>query len=378
MQKLLRLLLLLFLFGANAPAIAQSEAEKLDLPGDNLNLYAVLRLFQESKTLEAFERSLNSEQSEINNLDLNGDENIDYIRVSDNVNGDIHTITLKVAVSENEDQNIAVFFVEKKSDGKVLIQLVGDEDLYGKDYIIEPSNTETANPGYSGLETVRATQSNPVSVTSWSMVHYIFVPNYSAWHSPWRWNYYPSNWKPWRPHYWHYYYGYHYHWHKYYNARYRKWKYFRNPGWYGQYYGANFRSRSIIVRTKYNRGDYKSTYSRPASAREGSALFVKRNPKARSAGYRVPAFDKSGRPVIVKPAVPPRPVNKKPVNSTRPRPATTQPRPSRPSDRQETPRPVTRPATSRPAPNKGATRPSSRESVKPATPASSREPKKRD
>jgi len=53
-------------------AVAQAEDEKLDLPGDNLNLYAVLKLFQESETLEGFERKLNEEDSEINNLDLDG------------------------------------------------------------------------------------------------------------------------------------------------------------------------------------------------------------------------------------------------------------------------------------------------------------------
>ncbi|MCE7060888.1 hypothetical protein [Dyadobacter sp. CY343] len=352
MQKLLRFVLSLFLCGITAHLFAQSETEKLDLPGDNLNLYAVMKLFQESKTLEAFERSLNAQQAGINNLDLNGDEGTDYIRVSDKVSGDIHTITLKTAVSENEDQNIAVFFIEKKSDGKVLIQLVGDEDLYGKDYILEPNNTETANPGYTGLETVKSAQSNPVSVATWPMVRYVFSPGYSAWNSPWRWRYYPSYWKPWRPRYWHSYYGYHYHLHKSYNARYRKWKYFRNPAWYGQYYSANFRSRSIIVRTKSNRGDYKTTYSRPATAGEGSALFVKRNPKSRSVSYRVPAFDKNGRPVIVKQVEPARPA-KKPVKRKKPGHS-----------------------RKKPASTKGLTKPSSRESVKPATPASSREPKK--
>jgi len=52
--------------------MAQEQNDNyLGLPGDNLNLYAVMTLFQESKTLEEFERSLNDENSRINNLDLN-------------------------------------------------------------------------------------------------------------------------------------------------------------------------------------------------------------------------------------------------------------------------------------------------------------------
>lgn len=66
---------------------AQQEQERLDLPGDNLNLYAVLKVFQASETLEAFEKSLNDASNNINNPDLNGDNETDYIEVVDNVDG---------------------------------------------------------------------------------------------------------------------------------------------------------------------------------------------------------------------------------------------------------------------------------------------------
>ena len=81
------------LFGFKASA--QEEPEQLNLPGDNLNLYAVMKLFQESPTLEEFEKKLNDPDNKVNNLDLDGDNNIDYIKVVDNVEGDIHNITLK-------------------------------------------------------------------------------------------------------------------------------------------------------------------------------------------------------------------------------------------------------------------------------------------
>ena len=111
MKNLLLIVLSALMFWTSNQAFAQAEEEKLDLPGDNLNLYAVLKLFQESETLEGFERKLNEEDSEINNLDLDGDNQIDYIRVEDNVEGNLHTISLKVAVSESEDQDVAAFYV---------------------------------------------------------------------------------------------------------------------------------------------------------------------------------------------------------------------------------------------------------------------------
>ncbi|WAC09307.1 hypothetical protein [Dyadobacter pollutisoli] len=391
------------LSGLNAKA--QAEEEKLDLPGDNLNLYAVLKLFQESETLEGFERKLNDEETEINNLDLDGDDNIDYIRVSDDADGNLHTITLKVAVSDREDQDVAVFFVEKKEDGQVLIQLIGDEDLYGKDYIIEPNalsdNGETPNPGYNGNkerrdEPVEVRDNTTYVIASWPLVRYIYVPNYVIWHSPWRWHYYPSYWHPWRPRYWHAYYGYHYHWHYYYNGHFRRWNQYRNPVWYNHYYGGGYRSRSVVVRTRYTRGDYRNTYSRPSSARDGSDLFVRRNPKAPTVKERLPSFDKTGRPVVSRP-VPSRLGTSRPETSrpgtsrpsvTRPgngnenarpgtsRPSVTRPGTSRPEvSRPETQRPVTRPVRPRPAPKPEPQRPVTRPA--PSRPAPSARPESR-
>jgi len=77
-------------------------AEYLGLPGDNLNLYATMKLFQESETLESFEKNLNDENSRINNLDLNGDNQVDYIMVIDYVDGDDHSIVLRAALNKNE------------------------------------------------------------------------------------------------------------------------------------------------------------------------------------------------------------------------------------------------------------------------------------
>ena len=94
-------------------AQTEGQEEKLNLPGDNLNLYAVMKMFQESETLEIFEKKLNEEDNRINNLDLNGDDEIDYIKVLDEVDGDVHNIILQVALNDKEKQDVAVFTVEK-------------------------------------------------------------------------------------------------------------------------------------------------------------------------------------------------------------------------------------------------------------------------
>jgi hypothetical protein len=83
MKKVMTIVLLaLFnLFSVAALSQNNNEPEALGLPGDNLNLYAVLDVFQKSKTLEDFERTINDSSSNINNLDLNNDKKIDYFFV---------------------------------------------------------------------------------------------------------------------------------------------------------------------------------------------------------------------------------------------------------------------------------------------------------
>jgi hypothetical protein len=275
------------LFATGTTLVAQSnQKEYLGLPGDNLNLYAVMRLFQDSKTLEDFERSLNDQNSTINNLDLNGDNLVDYIRVVDNVDGDVHNIVMQVAVSPVQNQDVAVFTVQRFQNGQVFIQLTGDEALYGKNYIIEPvfdnaNISETPNPGYTGTERpvqVTYVKTTPLEIATWPLISFIFHPTYTIWHSSWNWGYYPSYWHPWRPFSWDYYYGYHYYNNDDYYSHYRHMDYHRDPHWNDYYYHGK-RSSSPDVNHRIDMGYYKSTYSHPEDRRNGETRFAEKNPE---------------------------------------------------------------------------------------------------
>lgn len=257
------------------------RAERLNLPGDNLNLYAVMKLFQESETLEAFERGLNDEESRINNLDLNGDNYIDYIKVIDYVDGNNHTIVLQVAINERETQDVAVITVFKDRAGNITVQMIGDEDLYGKNYVIEPYYAETPNPGYIGnrqpVTTERVvTKTVYVEVRTWPVVRYIYAPTYVVYRSPWYWGYYPRHWRPWRAYYWDYYYGYHYHWYDHYYACYRPVRVYNYATYYNNYYYNNYRTYSVTVHNYRANGRYDYTYTRPDLRSEGIAEYQHR------------------------------------------------------------------------------------------------------
>jgi len=256
-------------------------AEYLGLPGDNLNLYATMKLFQESETLESFEKSLNDENSRINNLDLNGDNQVDYIMVIDYVDGDVHSIVLRAALNKDETQDVAVFTVQRLNNGSVQIQLIGDEALYGRNYIVEPiyanNQLETPNPGYTGNNSnVAVVRTTTYEIAAWPVIRYIYLPGYVSWHSSWYWNYYPVYWNPWRPFYWHTYYGYHYNMHNYYYGHYRAWNYNRCNN-YNNYYYSNIRTYSPRVSARINNGNYKNTYSRPDLRKDGEALYARTN-----------------------------------------------------------------------------------------------------
>jgi hypothetical protein len=188
---------------------AQNETvDSTGLPGDHFSLEGAIELFKQAGSPEEFEKLLNSEDSKINNLDLNEDGEIDYIRVIDNVDGDVHAIVLQVPVSESESQDIAVIEIEKQGAENAILQIVGNEEIYGEQVIAEPFEEEKVKSGKDKGPAVRfAPVRIVVNVWLWPSVRFMYRPAYSVWVSPWRWRVYPSYWRPWRPHPWRVYHG---------------------------------------------------------------------------------------------------------------------------------------------------------------------------
>jgi len=181
----------------------ESDEPLLGLPGDDLDLYAVLDLFQQSKTIEDFEKSLNEEKAGIVNLDLNEDGNADFIKVVTEKDGDNFLFVLQDDISEKETQDIAIISVSKDAAGKVTMFVVGDETLYGKDYIIEPvsqpTDSVTANPAYVGDDPVTvnvAATTEVIVVEATPVVQYVYSPVYVPYSTPYYYGYNPYWWRP--------------------------------------------------------------------------------------------------------------------------------------------------------------------------------------
>lgn len=258
-----------FLLGASAiSAQQQTGVDSTGLPGDQFSLQGALQLFQQAGTIEAFEKLLNEEGSHVNNLDLNGDGQTDYIRVLDKSEKEAHAFVLQVPVSATESQDIAVIELEKTGDTTAVIQIIGDEDIYGEQVIVEPGEEE-GEEAYVDFN--HSTMSGPnaegyttfmpriiVNVWLWPSVRFVYGPVYRPWVSPWRWNYYPGWYRPWKPFAWHL-------WHPMYRPWHRGFVVVRTHRVMAAHrVYTPFRTTSVTVRTRHSAavGNYRVTRSR--------------------------------------------------------------------------------------------------------------------
>ena len=166
--------MLCFTSFAFADEVVTVSANNADISA-NLDLKIVAKLFGEAKNLEEFETMLNNPDSAFVNLDLNGDGQVDYIRVIETNQGYKHLIVLQAVLAIDIYQDVANIYVEKdEATNQVSVQVIGDEYLYGTNYIIEP-----------------------VYVYRPIIYDWFWSPYWTCWNSPWYWGYYPMWWYPW-------------------------------------------------------------------------------------------------------------------------------------------------------------------------------------
>lgn len=203
------LILLLFLALVATPCVilSQSDSDSTGFAGDHFSLEGALDLFRQSTSPEDFENKLNQESSFVNNLDLNEDGNIDYVKVLDNYEENVHALVLQVDMGEDETQDIAVILIEKTGTETAILQIVGDEDVYGEEKIVEPFG-DTFESGDNGkYNYVSEPGFVVVNVWGWPSVRFVYAPGYVVYRSPWRWHHYPNWWSPWKPHPWRWHYS---------------------------------------------------------------------------------------------------------------------------------------------------------------------------
>ncbi|MBX2814728.1 MAG: hypothetical protein KTR24_01970 [Saprospiraceae bacterium] len=163
-----------------------------------LDLGATLDLYSQSASPEDFESKLNQQENKVNNLDLDQDGQVDYLAIHSYQVGDAHALVIRAHLSKDQEQDVAVIEIEKQGKEEAIAQIVGLEDVFGEEMIVEPFAQEDRSvekgPS-SSTYTVRVV----VNVWTWRSVRFLYRPAYRPWVSPWHFASYPRWWRPWRP-----------------------------------------------------------------------------------------------------------------------------------------------------------------------------------
>ncbi|MGA9407725.1 MAG: hypothetical protein WBW71_11390 [Bacteroidota bacterium] len=139
-----------------------------------LDLQAVTEIVKHSKNAADIEQQLNAPGS-VNNLDINGDGNVDYIHVTEYGKGNMRGFSLTVMDSTGAEQEIATIEIEREYNSADVI-VVGEPAYYG--------------PGvcYTGVWV-------PADVALWV---YLWHPH-RFYYSPYAYGYYPAYYHPYHP-----------------------------------------------------------------------------------------------------------------------------------------------------------------------------------
>ncbi len=159
---------------------AQGGAPSTSVPeaAEGLDLYAVAETFTDSGDLEKFEKALNSPENGINNLDLNNDGAVDFVRVTEQLKDDTHLIVLQTPLGDEDFQDVAVIVIEREAGDKYNLQIQGDATIYGAEYYVVPANN---------------------NFSAWNVVRSIFRSGYRAYVSPFDYRTRPRWWNVRRP-----------------------------------------------------------------------------------------------------------------------------------------------------------------------------------
>lgn len=134
-----------------------------------LDLRAVTAAFAQSSTIEEFEYRLNNRYGVVNNLDLNRDGYIDYLRVLGTRDRNAHVFLIQAVLGPNILQDVATIVVENPRSNNCIVEIVGSPYIYGATYILRP-----------------------VYIQRPRIFTHLGEYTYHAWRSPWYWHHYPT------------------------------------------------------------------------------------------------------------------------------------------------------------------------------------------
>lgn len=136
---------------------------------DGLDLKAVGELLKTAKDAEDLEQKLNKPGG-VNNLDLDEDGKVDFIKVTGDDQKGIRVMKLTAVLSGSGDlQDVATIEIEKSGD-KADVQIRGNEQVYGSNHYYHSN----------------------FGLTDALILYWLFGRSYRPYYSPWGWGSYPG------------------------------------------------------------------------------------------------------------------------------------------------------------------------------------------
>ncbi len=107
--------------------------------GDGLDLATIGSLLKKAKNAAELEQLLNDPKTGINNLDLNEDGKVDYIKVTEYGDDQAKGFSLTVEPAPGETQEVATIDIKKSGDDKAEVEVRGNEQIYGQNHYYHSS-----------------------------------------------------------------------------------------------------------------------------------------------------------------------------------------------------------------------------------------------
>ena len=139
---------------------------------DGLNLELLLPLVKEAENAEDLEKKINAEKG-INNLDLNNDGKVDFIKVTEFGSKDAYGFSLTTFPEEGQEQEVATITIKKEGE-EAQVQVAGNQQIYGQNHYYH----------------------SRFGVGEMLLMAYLLRPH--PFYAPsFGWGYYPSYYRPW-------------------------------------------------------------------------------------------------------------------------------------------------------------------------------------
>ena len=120
-------------------SITCSKKDEYETAADGLDLQAVGAVLKKAKDAEEFEKLLNDPNVGVNNLDLDENDLVDFIKVTEYGNESVKGFSLTTETATDQEQEIATIEIEKTSNQEADVQIHGNRQILRRHQLLSLS-----------------------------------------------------------------------------------------------------------------------------------------------------------------------------------------------------------------------------------------------